>query len=692
MLNAKNGFVLLLLFVFGSYMCSNNSEHDKKTAQNIEVENLMLQDTNKINTFLECASTNRNKNIELAESCVDSAILLSTQVNFKKGIAKAVKLKGDIVSRYGLFDDALNHYKKSLDLSISIDYEEGILNAKMNIADAYSNLNQIEQSIRLYEELLLSLEGVSKISPLVNLSTLYNRNGNIEKAQSLLFEGEKLTLQNKDKIKDKYSVTLCAIYNGLGNIFDNINDGESAIYYFRKAIDVLPEESSYRFILYNNMASAFLDLNQLDSARHYHLNVIEADAVSLKTKSYAYTGICDLFIEEEDYNNAIKYAERGLDLIKDTQLEGNKSILLAFLSLSYLKQKQFEKAVLVSEESIKGIEQSKFVKQLIQAKEVLIGAKLGMEKNPIYYDFHDYLTLRDSFRLSEVSKEIQNLQVKYETEKTEQELLLSNKEKQIAAAEANRNLSLFLTALLVSLGIGFFLFRERKLKQKQIELKNEAIKSQKREEALKRNIAKLRSGDNHRTDNAFRRTLSELERQARTTKVATTKIAINKARSLINTSKVIHNILRKHEDEQEVNISIASPLKELCASLNSIFVDKNVEVDIACDESINISQRAIQPLFLIIEELFTNAWKHAFEHQPFPKIKLKIEDMNNGFVRLSYKDNGKGLPHNIDFRKEDSEGLELIRHFSRSIGGEVSMDGSDGLQFDIDFEKERILV
>jgi two-component sensor histidine kinase len=139
-------------------------------------------------------------------------------------------------------------------------------------------------------------------------------------------------------------------------------------------------------------------------------------------------------------------------------------------------------------------------------------------------------------------------------------------------------------------------------------------------------------------------------------------------------------------------VPISDGVEDLCANLSPIFADKKVDITVECEGSVMISQRAIQPLFLIIEELFTNAWKHAFDHQPFPKIELILTDVQHGFIRLLYKDNGKGLSQAIDLKKKDSEGLALIRHFSQSIGGRVSIDSSDGLQFEIDFDKSKILV
>lgn len=686
----KLALFIFSLLVFG--MCTNSNDYDSSKNNSTNEEYTFTHDTTKVNTLLDCASINRRKDLVLAKLCVDSAILIAKQITFEKGLVKAFKLKGNIVSRDGLLEDELAFYNKSLSIADSIAYKEGILSAKLSIANVYKNLGRNLESIKIYEEILLDLKGATRISFLINLASAYNKIGRLEKAQSLYIEAEQLTLKHKDSIGNKTNRILSAIYSGLGNIFKNINDGDSAIQYFQKSLQLIPENDNSIFTLQNNIASAYKELDHLDSAKYFYLQSINSDKATLTTKSYAYIGICDVLMEEENYQNTRRYANEGLTAIKNTSLEKNKSMLIAFISESYLKQKDFDKAILFGNKAKEGVKKSGLFKQLIQVEEILIGAKLGKEKNLLFHDFEDYSTLKDSFRLAELGKEIQNLHIKYETEKTEKELARSNKAKEIEAAKAKTNLLLFVSSLFACLFIVVIFFREQKRKKEQIALKNEAIEAKKREEVLKENIAKLREADNHRTDNAFERTLSELKNQANTTNVYATKVAINKARSLIHTSKIIHNILIKHDEEQEINVPISEILKNLCAILEAIFVDKKIRTNVNCEESLLINQRVIQPLFLIIEELFTNAWKHAFINQPSPKIDLALKNIGDDFIRLSYKDNGVGLPHNIDFQKEDSQGLELIKHFSRSIGGEISMDSSDGLKFEINFDKDKMLV
>jgi len=54
-------------------------------------------------------------------------------------------------------------------------------------------------------------------------------------------------------------------------------------------------------------------------------------------------------------------------------------------------------------------------------------------------------------------------------------------------------------------------------------------------------------------------------------------------------------------------------------------------------------------------------------------------------ITLVVSDNGIGLPDDIDFRKAQSLGLQMVNDLTRQIGGTIKLDRKAGTAFTIKF-------
>ncbi|MGY8927738.1 MAG: sensor histidine kinase, partial [Flavobacteriales bacterium] len=95
------------------------------------------------------------------------------------------------------------------------------------------------------------------------------------------------------------------------------------------------------------------------------------------------------------------------------------------------------------------------------------------------------------------------------------------------------------------------------------------------------------------------------------------------------------------------------------------------------------------PCGLIVNELFSNALKYAFEPNKTGSITIALTHNNKDEIRLIVKDNGKGLPNNFDFRKTESLGLQLVTTLVEQIDGTVNCETKKGkgTAFIIEFKK-----
>jgi two-component sensor histidine kinase len=93
------------------------------------------------------------------------------------------------------------------------------------------------------------------------------------------------------------------------------------------------------------------------------------------------------------------------------------------------------------------------------------------------------------------------------------------------------------------------------------------------------------------------------------------------------------------------------------------------------------------PLGLIINELVTNAYKHAFAHGRRGTIELLLRPLEGGRFELSVSDDGPGLPAGFDVTRAESLGLRLVHSLVEQVGGELSVTAAadPGCRFAIRF-------
>jgi two-component sensor histidine kinase len=95
------------------------------------------------------------------------------------------------------------------------------------------------------------------------------------------------------------------------------------------------------------------------------------------------------------------------------------------------------------------------------------------------------------------------------------------------------------------------------------------------------------------------------------------------------------------------------------------------------------------PLGIIINEIISNSFKHAFKGRDRGEIQIKLqredsEDCSSTFV-LSVSDNGIGIPEDIEIEDLDSLGLQLVTSLVDQLDGELELRRDNGTEFIIRF-------
>jgi PAS domain S-box-containing protein len=160
---------------------------------------------------------------------------------------------------------------------------------------------------------------------------------------------------------------------------------------------------------------------------------------------------------------------------------------------------------------------------------------------------------------------------------------------------------------------------------------------------------------------------------------------IKDSQSRIWTMALIHQTL--YQSGNLADIDMADYIRSLAGNLLSsqarIAMPPTVSFDLLPVRL--VIDKAI-PLALIINELLTNAMKHAFPDGRPGEIRISLqEDGHDPAYELVVADNGAGLPSGFDAGSQKSLGLQLVAMLAKQLNGSLAFASSGGTSVHIKF-------
>lgn len=179
----------------------------------------------------------------------------------------------------------------------------------------------------------------------------------------------------------------------------------------------------------------------------------------------------------------------------------------------------------------------------------------------------------------------------------------------------------------------------------------------------------------HRVKNNMQIVYSLLRNQLKYVALPEAKDILEKTCLRISAMAIVH---QKLYDEKLLNkINLVEYLESLSHELNESFHDTNVQFIKKLEPAIVNVDLALN-IGLIVNELVSNSFKHAFEGKGPHIISISLKNIKEHLF-LEVTDNGKGINKNIhDYQ---SFGLKLIDILSRKLKADVKMNTNFGTQF-----------
>ena len=207
------------------------------------------------------------------------------------------------------------------------------------------------------------------------------------------------------------------------------------------------------------------------------------------------------------------------------------------------------------------------------------------------------------------------------------------------------------------------------------------------EDAMKKSLAEketLLKEIHHRVKNNLQIITSLLNLQFKNIDNKNVNDAVAKSKDRINSMALIHTKL--YQSSNLASIDFGVYVTDLTNSItNSYSLNDNVKCIVTCVPSIFDIDLCIN-LGLIINELLTNAYKHAFKGQESGLIKVTLTRNANEVYQLIVEDNGIGISKSINVDDQQSLGLEIVTALTNQIEGTIKTTSNKGLKYSILFE------
>ncbi|MEI7661538.1 MAG: tetratricopeptide repeat protein [Bacteroidota bacterium] len=188
----------------------------------------------------------------------------------------------------------------------------------------------------------------------------------------------------------------------------------------------------------------------------------------------------------------------------------------------------------------------------------------------------------------------------------------------------------------------------------------------------------------HRVKNNFAILVSLINMQMAQTKNQELYQSLTNLQLRIRTMALVHEMLYRSKDFE--NISFSDYLRSLASVIAGTYNRRDIGLSFDVDESVMDIEASI-PLGLIINEIVSNSYKHAFPDGRTGNISINFKtDPVNGNFCLVLRDDGIGMPANRPLDQYKSMGLQVVQILCQQIEGDLQLNLDHGTTFTITYK------
>ncbi len=156
------------------------------------------------------------------------------------------------------------------------------------------------------------------------------------------------------------------------------------------------------------------------------------------------------------------------------------------------------------------------------------------------------------------------------------------------------------------------------------------------------------------------------------------------SQSRVQSMTLIHEALFQSEDMGHIDFG-----EYVRALTRQLFQSYGIQAERItlqiCAEAISLHINKAIPCGLILNELVSNALKHAFPAGRSGHLAIQLRANAGQRVSLIVRDNGIGIPAGLDFRSTESLGMQLVCMLADQLEGTLVLDREGGTTFTLTF-------
>ena len=419
--------IIIYFFIFISLFINYSFYSQNKTIDSL----LTILKTDKSDTiFVKNLIKISNKyaaiaNYLEAKKFAQKAINKSKLINQKKSILNAYTNFGSIYFETTDYDSSLIMYKLAIENVDSINNKAQLANLLIRVAELYYRKGDFNLNVYYCVKSLKLFEQVNDTNGMISgyngIAVNYLVQGNYEKALETYLKILNLA------IKINNSKQIANTYNSIGVVYLNKKNYQKALFYYFKSLECMEKYDFKKGIIVslNNISGVYIIEKKYKEAIEIAIRALKiGEEIGNKNLiAESYQSISDTYEKLGDLEKAEEYVKKALKL--NNEIGDKASLQKAYLKLENLFEKK------------------------------------GDYKQALYYQ-KLYTIINDTLYNTESSKQIAEMNTKYETEKKDKELIKKDAEINMQQIQTEKQAVIknsFIIGFIFLLGLIIFIYR-----------------------------------------------------------------------------------------------------------------------------------------------------------------------------------------------------------------------------------------
>lgn len=602
-----------------------------------------------------------NGDYDSSLTTLDQGLKIARRINADELRGRIHLVMGNNYYYQGYYDSAEANFLEAHRIFFEMKHQTGLIEVVHDLALMYHRRGDFSRSLRY----LLELESLKEAAPdfihyigdftgISNyfIDTLYYH-GVIADERNLF---AKFTSENNNIGRFQSLINLATAYREMG-------DHRRAGFYAARGSEIMAEIGRYPF--WYLAAEEYGGAGMEDSCFYYHRLALGELPKATKIKvAITYEHIAQSHLAFHRPDSALKYLELAFALNKAMNNRLTVAAMHADLAKIYAFLGQPERA---EQHLLAGVRLAKQVSVKHTSTLYSFGRDFYEARNEparalVYARLHQKLL--DSINRNENAVELIRFQAQLETSRKERELEATR------LTLRNRTVTVLSLAAIAVLSVSFVvvLFLQRRRIERQNDLLSERNQEQR---AMVQEI-------HHRVKNNLQYIVSLLNLQAQTAQTEDLVSQIDEIKNRIMTMAVIHQ--RLYQVQGVHRVEVGPFVNELVTNVLNALPSRTPIARTLNIEPMQLDVDTAISLGLLINELMTNAVKHAFANHASPETSLSIIRDGSGLL-LRMHDNGPGFRFPGD---GNGFGMKLIHLLIRKLKGQLQQPDKNTLEIKMD--------